>query len=174
MEEDFVFVPLKRLLKLVGDPFKNPFWHGDYLFSRELIQEMIEQQKMDSSPWDSGDDPIQNSELEWSPDYHARRVAYLIVNPSQIPIDIDVGILGMTNIDVGILGMTNQPKYLIQDGCHRFSAMVFQNIEEVPITWSGSSSKFKKMFPLVRQPTQEEINSVIDEKKSYQATELKL
>lgn len=68
---------------------------------------------VDSDAWDSWD--------------HARRIAFLIVNPSDDPIEIDVG--------VPSLGC--HIEWIIDDGNHRFASAVFRKEKHIAARING-------------------------------------
>jgi len=136
---DHHLVPLEDLRQYV-DTIAMPPWYGDYQFSRDHIRACVEANDLDDRAWDWGG--VQMQCIANDPLYHARRVAYLVMNKSDHPI----------MIDVGIPSIGSHPKYLIQDGCHRLAAAIFRNDAEIAIDFSGSVSHFKAMFPRRRRP----------------------
>ena len=64
---------------------------------------------------------------DWDRNDHVERIAYLVVNKSDVPIDIDVGIPGMFQVT-----------YIIQDGYHRLAAAYYRGDKTILATISGS------------------------------------
>lgn len=157
--DDFVFVPTRRMIRYTN-PLSTPPWDGDYVYDRAVIDRMISSNRLEENPWDAGTDPAQDAAA--SPEdfstYHARRVAYLVVYPSSMPI----------SIDVGIPQMGFRPKYLIFDGCHRLAAAIHASQKEIAVSYSGSTAVFKQMFPTFRTPSTEEIEKVKLEMAMYE------
>lgn len=149
--DDFIFVPTRRMIRYT-DPIRTPPWDGDYVYGRDVIDRMILGNRLEANPWDAGTDPAQDAaaDPEDFSTYHARRVAYLVVNPSCVPIIIDVG----------IPEMGFRPPYLIFDGCHRLAAAIHADHKEIAVSYSGSTAVFKQMFPKFRVPSPEEIEKV--------------
>lgn len=67
---------------------------------------------------------------------HIERIAWFVINSWTKPIDIDVG--------VPSLGC--YPKWLIQDGNHRFAAAIIRGDKTIEATMSGSINLIKEMF----------------------------
>ena len=80
-------------LKKVFNPFRNKPWDGNYIFNREVITKLIRNNDLESRTWDYGDDYQTNGPYDEL--YHARRVAYLVVNKDDYPVSLDVGIPSM-------------------------------------------------------------------------------
>ncbi len=69
-------------------------------------------------------------------DDHAGRIAYLVENPAQDAIEIDVG--------VPVLGYI--PNWLVQDGSHRLAAAIFSGKVEIVADVQGQLDRAKRMF----------------------------
>ena len=101
----------------------------------------------DSRPWDNcsdGNVQFSNDDNDFSIDYHAKRVDYLVINRDNKPIQINVGI-----------GF--EPPYLIQDGNHRLAVCLFRKDKHMPVEYSGSCEVFKKMFSTAKPIYEKEI-----------------
>ena len=114
---------------------QNPYelWDINY---QEIAQCILEND-LDKRPWDYGDNPVQACDKKYDRLYHARRVSYLVVNPCNIPIELDVGIPGIC-----------YPEFIIQDGNHRLASFIFRKEKYITITYSGDVNFFKELFPI--------------------------
>ena len=138
-------LPLNRFKKLIN-PLRAPPWQGCVDCRRSTISKHIKNGTSESQPWDAGPNPAQNDH-ETDEDFHSKRVAYLVINPSNRPIQIDVG--------VPSLGF--EPRYLVYDGNHRIAAAIYRRDEWLAVDYSGSVDVFQEMFRKRRPPTNEEL-----------------
>lgn len=74
------------------------------------------------------------SRRSWSPEDHAERIAYLIVNESEVPIHVDVGLENPTGI-----------RHPIIDGNHRLSAAILRGDEVILAYVSGAERVIEEM-----------------------------
>lgn len=103
-----VQIPISKLLE-VCNSFKNPPWNEVKSLSKEEILKAVENKKFNTKP-----------ECRTRQD-HIKRIAYLIYEGWQDPVDIDVG--------VPILGCF--PDWFIQDGNHRVVAAIVREDETI-------------------------------------------
>lgn len=97
------------------------------------------------NPWDYGSrltkgkvsDAISNGKLAvCGTGTHAQRVAFLVVNPADDPIEIDVG--------VPVLGYN--PDWMVLDGNHRLAAAIYANREFIAATVTGQMDYAMELF----------------------------
>ena len=100
------------------DPFNCPIW-GE-IVTREDVQKALKEGRLvdDSNSSD-----------------HAGRVAYFVVNKPVKPIQIDVGIDGISN-----------PAWIIDDGNHRLLGSIFAGRKFITADVSGCCNLIKSMF----------------------------
>lgn len=66
-------------------------------------------------------------------DFHAGRIAYLVLNPASDPISVDVGIPSMGCF----------PSWGIDDGNHRLSAAIVRGDETILVNFSGAEPEIR-------------------------------
>lgn len=154
VDDDAVCVPLE-LLAAYANPLKSPPWRGHYPFSREIIAELIARNDLAAAPWDTAppihpkrpteaaapdrDLTVATQEEAEAGLYHARRVAFLVVNQDDNPIVLDVGVPGLFT-----------PVHIVWDGNHRLAAALYRRDAEIIVSYSGSIELFNQMFPTAR------------------------
>lgn len=81
---------------------------------------------------------LRKNRLEPMPDTsrHIERIAYLVLNPAEDPIEVDVG--------VPELGYHSH--WFIQDGNHRFAAALFRGDSFISACVSGSLNYARELF----------------------------
>ncbi len=76
--------------------------------------------------------------MRWRRKDHIQRIAYLVVNPSDKPIEIDVGVPGLgCNV-----------MWPIDDGNHRLGSAIYRGLEFVPTSISGDVDYAVELFGL--------------------------
>lgn len=123
--DEVVLISLDRLARLC-DPFETSPWATPV--SREAVQRAIETGRLVSAP------------LPGNEGDHAGRIAYLVVNPADDPIDLDVGVPEL-GCDVD---------WPVVDGNHRLAAALFREDRDIAVTWAGSSVLFEQQFAVKR------------------------
>lgn len=68
---------------------------------------------------------------------HISRIAYMVVNWKDDPIDIDIGVPSITGY---------QPNWIIQDGNHRLAAAFYLKKRSIKAYISGQCDLIEKMF----------------------------
>ena len=66
---------------------------------------------------------------------HAARIAYLVLNPDNNPIEIDVGIPSIGYYDMNLV-----------DGNHRLAAAIYRKDKTIMVNWTGEEGYFKHLF----------------------------
>lgn len=112
---------MKILLSVLNellDPFNCPIWGS--IVTKEEVQWALEEGRLidDSNSSD-----------------HAARIAYFVVNEPVKPIQIDVGIYGVTN-----------PSWIIDDGNHRLLGSIFAGRKFIKAEVCGSCDLIESMF----------------------------
>jgi hypothetical protein len=93
--------------------------------TRAEVRQAIADNNLQGEPWEHNcptDDPLYNRYL------HIARVAYLVVNPTQDPI----------GVDVGIPSMGCPVAWPVVDGNHRLTAALFRRDTHIDAEVSGS------------------------------------
>jgi len=115
-----VQIPVKRLMR-----YCNPFCHtnpwGAKGFNRRSVRKALRDGRLVA---------------EHATEDHDGRVAYLVENPSEDPIEIDVGI--------PVVGYHRQ--WLLTDGNHRFAAAIYSGRETISARVSGQMDYAKALF----------------------------
>jgi hypothetical protein len=114
-------------LREVQDPFTSNIWGKGLLTEDEVVQAVAEG-RLNGTPFST--DLLD----EWTHLMHVERVAYLVVNPSDKPIEVDVGIphLGC-HVD-----------WPVQDGNHRLAAAICRGDKKIRVEASGACDEIKK------------------------------
>ena len=122
-------VSVKKLLELYpeSDPFKYPIW-GDWVLNEEEVYRCVEKGMFEKTPQQR---PKTNYEA-WLGDFldhafHAKRVAWLVVDGWNDPI----------HIDVGVPSLGYEPDYVVDDGNHRLAAAILRGDETILAECSG-------------------------------------
>jgi len=118
-------VPTQRLLK-VGDPFESNIW-GRGQVTRERVRECIETGQLEPRYVDMA------ARYHVDADWDNRRIAYLVLNPEDWPILVEVNDLE------GNLELT--------DGWHRLAASAYREDEHILISASGVMEGLDAAFP---------------------------
>jgi len=107
---------IDRILEIC-DPIAEPPWEGCAgRLDMDLVQECIDRGFLVDEEVDAG--PA-------SPEVHAGRIAWLVLNPAPDPIQIDVGVHA-------------SPGWIVIDGNHRLYAAVFRGDSHIDAEISGS------------------------------------
>lgn len=140
-------VSLTQLIEHCGiHPLNDPPWGIDGPIYLTEIHECIEDKRLRDKPvalprsfntvLHTG---LSAAEVATLRKEHIERIAYLVVNPADDPIIIDVGIPGMLDC------------FHIEDGFHRMAAALFRHKETVQVSFSGSIEHFGSLFPDAKQ-----------------------
>lgn len=136
-----VLVSVKALAKRFSQ-FDKTFWSGlETPITRREVEESILGEKFEESPVNDGTwmtdvlkgIPREESELK-NRRMHIERVAFLVMNASDDPICVDVGMPGY------------EKELTMIDGFHRLAAAIYRNDEKIRLIWDGSWSYAKKYF----------------------------
>jgi len=121
-------LPVRALLQ--WSPFENHCWSE---FKRRITHLEVAQciQKGDFEV-----QPYNLAKVSWKRRDHIRRIAYLVVNPSDKPIEIDVG--------VPSLGC--YVTWPITDGNHRLGASIYREDEFIQVGLSGDLGYASELF----------------------------
>lgn len=115
-------VPVTALLAICNPYGTNLPW-GETVF-RSDVEAAIEAERLVGTP---------------GSDDHAGRIAFLVLNPAEDCISLDVGI--------PVLGYPG-PNWKIVDGNHRFAAAVYRGDESISAEISGQLSWARELFGL--------------------------
>jgi hypothetical protein len=85
-----------------------------------------------------------SEEINATLEYHARRIAYLAVNHTEDPIEIDVGIPALG-------AWPRNGEFDLLDGHHRLAAALHQDLTKIKVTFEGQESRFLEIFPEAKQ-----------------------
>jgi hypothetical protein len=103
------------------NPFSGICWDIKEI-SFSDVEKAIANSKSESAPFSSG-----KSSKIWSRNKHIERIAYLVVNYNNEPINIDVGI---PSLGYGI-------EWPVIDGNHRLAAAIFRGEKSIAAYCSG-------------------------------------
>jgi hypothetical protein len=118
-----VLVPVKKLLD--WSPFSSYVWTSSVL-TELMVSAAIENGEFVEIPSDD----------EENIEYHAKRVAWLVMNPTDDPIQIDVGCPVLRcHVD-----------WIIMDGHHRLAAAIYRGDDTIPAHVSGQVSHAKELL----------------------------
>ena len=147
LEPPFWFVPVAAVARHVN-PLRCPPWEDCPAMSRALVARFIATADLEARPWDWGRDAVSTvtTHMQRRDDrdehYHAKRVAYLVLNPSPVPIDLEIP----------ALGIGYYPEYPVVDGNHRLAAAIYRRDRWIAIRYGGGMDEFEEMFPFRRRP----------------------
>jgi hypothetical protein len=114
------------------DPFENLIWAGiQSVITKEEIREAIDNNRLLDLPYGK------YCNKEWNRLDHIERIAYLVVNRKNDPIDIDVGIPGMCEV-----------AYIIQDGYHRLAAAYYCGDKKILASINGHIDYAKQILEI--------------------------
>lgn len=106
------------------DPYSSAVWGDlDDPVTRDEIEKAIKESRTQEP-----DPEIYNEDLPCSRQKHIERIAWLVVNDWNKPI----------NIDVGVPSLGCYPSWLIKDGNHRFAAAIYREDEFIYAYVDGS------------------------------------
>lgn len=114
-------------LREVCDPYLSNLW-GVGFITQEAISTAVSEGRLNGTPFKSlffdG----------WTFQQHVERVAYLVVHPSDAPIEVDVGIPSLgCHVD-----------WPVTDGNHRLAAAIYRGDEKIRAEVGGALSEVKK------------------------------
>lgn len=123
-EEPLFLIPLKRL-EDSHSPFDIPVW-GRGEVTPEDVQAALDAGDLVSEYVDMGIRHLM------PPGWDARRIAYLVANPSDHPLFIEVDDIGMVSLE---------------DGFHRLAAAIFRRDEGIVAILGGYVDRWPEAFP---------------------------
>lgn len=115
------------------DPFKTVVWWKD--LDKPVTRVEIESAVNEGRLQEPNSDRF-NEDVRCSRSDHIERIAWLIVNDWNRPI----------NIDVGAPSMGCVPDWLITDGNHRFAAAIYREDEFIFAYVDGSVAHFQEIL----------------------------
>lgn len=125
-------VPVEEMLAH-WDPFAA--WDSDPL-SHEDVALAVQDGLFSDKPFDTTRHETREDERE----YHRRRIAWLVMNRVDTPIEIDIG--------APSLGWTpTRPPFDFIDGNHRLCAAAVRQDRRILVTYSGECDAFPALFP---------------------------
>lgn len=93
------FIPIDRLLEIT-DPIAEPPWHDGPDVSRDGVLSAISEGRLEKRPYSS--DLLSVCRREWNSRRHEERIAWLVLNPSAYPIEVEIDQYGGVGIDDGM------------------------------------------------------------------------
>lgn len=128
------------VLDELANPLAEPPWPGliwlDPIEPEEVLAAIASGDLVDFPVGRGVDGPFRGLDATGRRRLHVGRIAYLVVNPSEDPITIGVGVEGHSDHGVEIL-----------DGYHRLAAAMVAQRQFVLVTYDGSESLFLATFP---------------------------
>lgn len=128
MDDLVIEVPLPSLLSLIPDssPFVYYVWEeGEDPVCRKEIEGSLSKKKLNPHPYPG----IVHS---WTRQEHIERIAYLVANPADDPLDLDIGVFSL-----------NASLY---DGHHRLAAAQFREDPLIRVSLSGNLDLAEEFF----------------------------
>lgn len=130
LEMDFTLIPVAKILDQIDDPF------GRWDVFKPVSQEKVMEAVLDGSYALAGDSYSHGTGSgAQSVMWHARRIAWLMKNGWDAPIDIDVGIPSM-----------GYYPYILVDGHHRLCAAIITGETEIKAQVSGAIDYAFELF----------------------------
>lgn len=130
LEMDFTLIPVAKILDQIDDPF------GRWDVFKPVTQEMVMEAVLDGSYAQVSDSYSHGTRSGvQSTAWHAKRIAWLMNNGWDAPIDIDVGIPSV-----------GYNPYILTDGHHRLCAAIMTGETEIKAQVSGAIDYALKLF----------------------------
>lgn len=133
-EPDIWLVPIEEIIEH-WDPFEA--WCDDAITSEE-VDAALAAGRLEARPFDSIPRSVLRDEDER--EYHAARIAWLVVNRDERPIEIDVGAP-----DLGWHPRGGAFDFI--DGNHRLCAAVLRGDEAILVGYGGDRDAMADAFP---------------------------
>jgi hypothetical protein len=111
-------VPLSRISS-VYDPFESPPWYDGQGVSRVGVATAICEGRLESAPYS-----VDRFGPDWTDRRHEERIAWLVLNPSKEPIEIE-------------FSHPECVSFSVDDGNHRLASAIFRNDPEIAIQLGG-------------------------------------
>jgi hypothetical protein len=130
MQAQFTMIPVQKILDNIDDPFGR--WATGRVVTLKMVQEALSDGSyaLAEESYSHGKDYGDKSTL-----WHARRIAWLVRNGWDAPIDLDVGIPSMGYFP-----------YILIDGHHRLCAAIVSGDSEIKAQVSGSIDYAFELF----------------------------
>ncbi len=123
-------LPISRVLDFAIPPFEEEVWYGcrpEISFTE--VQDCINRGDLESAPYEFIS--VVKSIEDWPRERHCQRVAWLVMNPAEDPIEIEISERGLDLID----------------GNHRLHAAVFRGDRTVLCCFAGQIDMIYDHFP---------------------------
>jgi hypothetical protein len=131
-----VHIPIAKLVERIGDPFDNRFWSDENCrVNRDMVRDSLLYGTYGEAHWSYSDQAKPEYDFEFTPEWHAQRIAYLLTYGWDRPIEIDVG--------VPSLGYWPYP---LIDGHHRLCAAIYRGDTDIAATVGGSLDYAFELF----------------------------
>lgn len=124
-DEPLFLIPVDRLVDH-GTPFEYDIWGRDVV-TRDKVKACIESGHMEPNFVPMGVRQFVN------PDWDSRRIAFLVENPDESPISIEV--------------VNQEGRFEIDDGWHRLAAAVYRGDAEIAVALGGCIEGWNTAFP---------------------------
>ena len=121
LPSNIIKLNLEKFFKVFDvNPFETNTWMDDAPITYDEIVDAIVSDRLQTEP---------DSEKLNSRKYHIERVAFMVVNKQDRPIDIDVGIPCLNYF----------PSMPVEDGFHRIAAAMYNGETTIMANYSGQS-----------------------------------
>lgn len=128
-------VPLERITRLF-DPFVHPPWHDGQGVTMAGVRAALNKGRLETKPYSA-----EFFARDWTSIRHEQRIAWLVLNPSTEPIQIEF----------------SEPGYeacSIDDGNHRLAAAIIRSDAEIAIQIGGFFAHSVRALGVICRPLQ--------------------
>jgi hypothetical protein len=132
----FVNIPVEKLAACIDNPFTH--WNLDAAVTMEMIRQSLMLGTYDRACWSFSHDFSPSdvkAKFNYTEEWHAQRIAYLIVYGWTEPVEIDVGVPSL-----------NYFPYPLIDGHHRLCAAIYRKDGFILASVSGSLNYAFELF----------------------------
>lgn len=130
-------VSVRSVLRVFKNPMTTHAW-GERPFTARDVKRFIKQNCLESRVWDgapNSKDSVRKLENPDNRDFHIARIAYMVVNPQNHPICLEIA--------CPAIGMYDNH---LEDGNHRFAAALIRGDKKILVTFGGGVDEFHSMF----------------------------
>lgn len=132
-------------LAAVYDPFEYPPWDGVLKITRQEVARALADQRYEPSCWTTPEDDevllpkhgFGYEFVQWTPERHVARIAYLVAHGWNEPIEVDAG---WRQIEY-------EPVNPVIDGNHRLAAAIYRGDETIIAYVGGSPKDLERFLP---------------------------
>lgn len=130
-------ISVRSILRVFKNPMTTHVW-GERPFTARDVKKFIQENRLEARVWDgspSDKNTMRHVEEPDKRDFHIARIAYMVVNPQNHPICLEIA--------CPEIGMYDNH---LEDGNHRFAAALVRGDKKILVTFGGGVEEFHRMF----------------------------